>query len=62
MVKAVTDRTVFSMSVSFVRTLPERLVSSATVLVSAVPTGVSLTAVIVRASVDVEVSVPSVAV
>ena len=62
MVKAVTDRTVFSMSVSFVRTLPERLVSSTPVLVSAVPTGVSLTAVIVRASVDVEVSVPSVAV
>ena len=38
------------------------LVSSAPEAVSATPTGVSLTAVIVSVRVDVEVSVPSVAV
>ena len=62
MVNAVTDRTDFSTSVSLPRTLPERLVSSAPEPVSAVPTGVSLTAVTVMAKVDVEVRLPSVAV
>ena len=62
MVNFVTASAVFSTSVSLVRTLPEILVSSAPVLASAEPTGVSLTAVIARASVDVEVRLPSVAV
>ena len=62
MVKAVTARLVDSMSVSLARTLPVRFVSSAPVPVSAVPTGVSLTAVRVTASLAVEVAVPSVTV
>ena len=62
MLKAVTDRLVASTSVSLARTLPVTLASSAPVPVSAVPTGVSLTAVRTTASLAVAVAVPSVTV
>ena len=50
-----TDSALFSTSVSFVRTLPTMLESSAPVFVSTVPTGASLTAVTPKESVAREV-------
>ena len=51
-----------STSESFVRTLPVAALSSATVTLSSVVTGASLTAVVVSVRVAVEVATPSVSV